>query len=406
MKSSISWSASLLTSRTLATASCALALIVTGCSQEKTVAAQPQQNQQSERPVPVDIITVALTQIPRTTSLTGRTHAFAEAEIRPQVSGIIEARLFEEGQTVKKGDPLYKIEDSEYRAALQSAKANLASAQASARSAVETEQRFKRLADMKAVSQEDYSTAKAAAEMAEAQIDVAKAAVASAEIDLRRTRIVAPISGRIGRSSITEGALVTASQTSSLARISQLDPIYLDMTASSNEVLDWKRQVARGEILTTGNTNTVEVSVLYQDGETYPYKGQLEFTEVNVDETAGTVIVRAKLPNPDDLLLPGMFLKAEFSAGVIDQAAFIPQKAVQRDARTNPFVYVVNEQGRATIRNITAEDTRDSNWIVTDGLENGDHVIVSGFQKVKDGTLVLERTGAMALTNTPTPSAN
>ena len=362
-----------------------LALTLAGCgghdeSGQANAAAQAQQ-----QALPVDVLTLSASQIPRTTKLTGRTHAFAEAEVRPQVTGIIQARLFEEGQSVEKGDPLYRIEDSEYRAALQSAQANLSSAEASARSARETEQRFKRLAEMRAVSQEDYNSARAAAEMADAQIGVAKAAVASAQIDLRRTTMQAPISGQIGRSSVTEGALVTANQTNSLAKISQLDPIYLDMTASSSELLDWKRQVAQGRVVTSEDGNTVMVKVRFQDGEVYPHQGELEFSEVNVDEAAGTVIVRAKIPNPDGLLLPGMFLQAEFDAGTINEAYLVPQKAVQRDARSNPFVYVVGENGAATMRQLTVDGNRDSNWIVTDGLSSGDQVIVSGFQRLKDG---------------------
>ncbi len=367
----------------------ALSLFLAGCSDQGAAEQQaagpaPQGAQQA---LPVDVMNLAAQQIPRITELTGRTHAYAEAEVRPQVTGIIEARLFTEGQYVEKGDPLYKIEDSEYRAALQSAQANLSSAKASARSAGETEDRFKRLSDLKAVSKEDYNSALAAAEVAEAQIGVAQAAVTTAQINLRRTEMKAPISGQIGRSSVTQGALVTANQTNSLARISQLDPIYLDMTASSSELLEWKRQVASGRIVTSEDSNAVPVTVRFQDGEVYPHEGELEFSEVNVDEAAGTVIVRAKVPNPEGLLLPGMFLQADFEAGAINEAFLVPQRAVQRDARSNPFVYVVND-GQAEMRQLTLEGNRGSNWVVTGGLESGEQVIVSGFSRLQDGLAV------------------
>lgn len=373
-----------------------LSLAVAGCSHEEAPA-QSRQMSQAQPAISVEVLTLEPSQIPRSINLTGRTHAFAEAEIRPQVSGIIQARLFQEGQTVEKGDQLYKIEDSEYVVALQSAKASLASAEASARSARETEQRFKRLADLKAVSQQDYADAKASAESAEAQIDVARAAVSSAQIDLKRTLVQAPISGRIGRSSVTEGALVTANQTTALAKISQLDPIYLDMTASVSDLIDWRRRVADGTIVTSSDNNGVAVTVFFQDDGEYPYQGELEFSEVNVDESAGTVIVRAKVPNPDNMLLPGMFLRAEFEAGFLDKAYLIPQKAVQRDAKSNPYVLIVGDDGVAAQRPVVLEGSLDSNWIVTSGLQPGEQVIVSGLQKVKAGVAVKPQQAASPL---------
>ena len=319
--------------------------------------------------------------------LPGRTTPFAQAEIRPQVTGLIQNRLFTEGEQVKAGQPLYQIDAAEYHAAVESAKAALARAEASAVTAQETARRFERLADINAVSQQSYDEAVAAAKQAAAEVGIQRAALERARIDLARTQVRAPIDGQIGRSSVTQGALVTANQATPLARILQLDPIYIDMTAASTEVLRWKQDVATGKIRTVGDTASVPVTVHFEDGTQYEHRGHIEFTEVSVDQEAGTVIVRAQVPNPDDLLLPGMFLKAEFAAGSYENVYLVPQRAVQRTPRGDAYVFVAKD-GVAEQRPIKIQESSDSNWIVTDGLSPGDAVIVEGLQSVRAGAPV------------------
>ena len=379
----------------IAAFSALMTLAACGGHEEGGGAAQPGQGQQP-RAVAVTAITVQEDSVPSVRELSGRARAYAEAEIRPQVTGLIEKRLFTEGEQVEEGQALYQIEDSEYQAAVDSARADLEGAEANAEAASETAERFKRLAEINAVSRQEYDEAVAAASRAEANIGIARAALRRAQIDLKRTTVRSPISGQIGRSNVTPGALVTANQATTLARVLQLDPIYVDLTASSNELLRWKRQVANGAILTTGDSTSVPVTVKFEDGEVYPYEGSVEFSEVNVDEAAGTVIVRAVVPNPDGLLLPGMFVKAEFSAGSLDSIFLLPQKVVQRNPRGEAFVYVVGEDGTATQRPVTMNGTHNSQWIVTSGLESGDRVISSGLQNLRGGETVNVRSGAEA----------
>ncbi len=342
---------------------------------------------QAERAIPVDVVKVELRQAPSIRELSGRATAYAEAEIRPQVTGLIQKRLFTEGQQVNAGDALYKIENSEYLAAYNSAKANLKSAESAAEIADETAKRYKSLVEINAISKQSYDEAAANARGAAAAIDVAKAALETARINLSRTTITAPISGQIGRSSVTPGALVTSNQAEALATIRQLDPIFVDMTASSASILQWKRQVSRGEIVTDENA-TVPVAIKYQDGETYAHKGQLEFSEVSVDEAAGTVIVRAVVPNPEGYILPGMFLRATFAAGNLDKVVAVPQRAVEFDAKGNPSVYVVSADSRATKRPVQLEGEQDGMWVVKGGLQPGEMLVVSGFQSVHEGVLL------------------
>ena len=363
----------------------ALALSACGSGESPDAAAEQQMQPQA---TPVETVSLNAVSVPSTRSLPARATAFAEAEIRPQVSGLIEKRLFTEGQQVKEGDALYQIDRSEYRAALESARASLARAEATAATAQETANRFQRLSEINAVSKQSYDEAVAAAKQAAAEVGIQKAALDRAQIDLARTTIKAPIDGQIGRSTVTQGALVTASQATMLARILQLDPIYIDMTASSSEVLRWRQDVAAGKIRTSGENAAVPVTVRLEDGSEYPIRGTLEFTEVSVDEAAGTVIVRAQVPNPDGLILPGTFLKAEFSAGTLDDVYRVPQGAVQRNARGEAFAFIVGDDGTAKQVMLDIQQADGSDWIVTGGLETGQELIVSGFQMLRAGAPV------------------
>jgi membrane fusion protein, multidrug efflux system len=340
----------------------------------------------------VEVMPVQPTSIGSVRTLPGRATPYAEAEIRPQVSGLIESRLFTEGEVVTEDQALYQIDADEYVAAVQSAEASLARAQATVGAATETARRFEHLANINAVSQQSYDEAVAAQKQAEADVGIQRAALQRARIDLARTKVRSPITGRIGRSAVTEGALVTANQATTLARVLQLDPIYVDMTASSAQVLRWKRDVSEGKIETLGPTSgrsaAVPVTLEFENGDEYPLSGQLEFSEVSVDQEAGTVIVRAQFPNPDNLILPGMFLKASFAAGTYNNVYAIPQRAVQRTPQGDGYVFVAGDDGTAIQKPLTIQEANGSNWIVTDGLSPGDRVIVSGFQNVRNGAPV------------------
>ena len=363
---------------------------VVACSPGNEGAQQSQQQTQPPQAVKVETITVSPERVQSVRELTGRARAFAEAEIRPQVTGLIQKRLFTEGQKVTAGEALYKIDPAEYQAEVQSAAASLEGAEANAAAARETAERFRRLSEINAVSRQDYDNAVAAAKQAEATIGINKAALQRARIDLERTTVRSPISGQIGRSTVTPGALVTANRSQSLARVLQLDPIYVDLTAPSSEVLRWKQEVASGNIMTanSGDETEIPVTIQLENGTTYPETGRLGFSEVNVDEAAGTVIVRAVVPNSDGLLLPGMFITASFSAGSYDGAYRVPQRAIQRTQRGEAYVYVIDDQNVAQEQPVTIRESRGTDWIISEGLTPGARVVVSGFQSLRAGTEV------------------
>ena len=339
-------------------------------------------------PMPVvETMTVRLTDVPNVIELSGRARAYAEAEIRPQVTGIISERLFKEGDTVKKGQALYQIDAAEYSAAVRSAEAALARAEASAAVAGETAARFERLAGINAVSQQEYDQAVASARQAEADIGIQKAALDRARIDLARTKISSPIEGRIGRSSVTQGALVTQNQADPLARVLQTNPIYVDLTVSSSRILSWRQQIAEGEIATT-EQNTIPVDIILADDTPYPLAGELEFSEVNVEESAGTVAVRVVVPNPEDLILPGMFVRAKFAAGYYENVATLPQSVVSRTPTGDASVMVVEEDGTVRQRVITVEQNTDNTWTVLTGLQGGEQVATANLQSIRDGMKV------------------
>lgn len=324
------------------------------------------------------------TTVPIVTQLPGRVNALRNAEVRPQISGVIQKRLFSEGALVRQGQPLYQIDPSLYRAAAAQAAANLASAQAQAQAAQTRANRYKPLAAEQAVAQQDYTDAVAQARAAQASIAQNRAALNTAQINLRFTTVPAPITGRIGRSLFTEGALVTLNQQDPLAVISQLDWVYVDIQQSSADILALRRNLAAGGALPGGAT----ARLILEDGSTYGYTGTIQFSEVTVNEATGTVTLRAKFPNPQGTLLPGMFVKAVFEQGAEQGAYLVPQPALLRDLGGDAFVYLVGKDGKAERRTVKAERTFGDSWVVTGGLRPGDKVISQGTANLKQGMKV------------------
>jgi membrane fusion protein (multidrug efflux system) len=332
----------------------------------------------------VGVLQLAPSTVRLTTELSGRTAAYQVAEVRPQVDGIVKSRLFTEGGDVKAGQALYQIDAAKYEADANSAKAALAKAQANLTTAALKAQRYGELAGIDAVSKQANDDAQAALKQAQADVASAQAALRTAQINLDYTRVNAPISGRIGRSSVTPGALVTANQATTLATIQQLDPIYVDVTQSSSELLRLQRALAAGQIKRSAQ-NQAKVKLLLEDGSAYPLDGKLEFSEVTVDASTGTVTLRATFPNPKHLLLPGMYVRAVVEEGESEQALLVPQKAVSRDAEGNATAMVLGDDGKVQARTLQAGRSVGDQWLVTAGLQAGDRVIVDGLQKVRPG---------------------
>jgi membrane fusion protein (multidrug efflux system) len=322
--------------------------------------------------------------VPLSVTLGGRTVAYETSEVRPQVTGLIQRRLFAEGAYVRAGQPLYQIDPSLYRAAANQASANLASARASAEAAVAKAARYKPLAEMEAVSKQEYTDAAAQARVARASVSQNSAALDTAQINLRHTTVPAPISGRIGRSLFTVGALVSSNQTDPLAVIQKLDPIYVDMQQSAADLTALRRALQNGSVA-PGSTS---VHLKMEDGSDYPFVGRVQFSEISVDPNTGSVTLRASFPNPQGLLLPGMFVKAVFDQAVQPNAYLIPQPALQRDFDGSAFVYLVGKDNKAMRRKIVADHTYGTNWVVTSGLATGDKVITQGLNNLKAGAKV------------------
>ncbi|MGY4024366.1 efflux RND transporter periplasmic adaptor subunit [Aeromonas rivuli] len=345
---------------------------------------------QAQAPMPptaVEVTTLHTGPLQLTTELTGRTAALRIAEVRPQVSGIVLKRLFTEGSDVKAGQLLYQIDPAVYQANVASAAANLAKAQANERSARLKAQRYGELVKVKAISRQEFDDADAAWKQQLAEIGAARAALQSAEINLDYTRITAPISGRIGRSAVTEGALVTAQQAAALTTIQQLDPMYVDVSQSTADLLRLKRQVEAGK-LTSGQADNTKVSFLLEDGSAYGESGELQFSDVSVDETTGMVTLRVIVPNPQQLLLPGMFMRATLKEGERSQGLLVPQTAVTRTPNGGATVMVVTPDNKVELRDIHISRIVGSNWVVESGLKAGERVIVAGLQKVRPGAEV------------------
>jgi membrane fusion protein, multidrug efflux system len=335
----------------------------------------------------VAVVTIQPKQEVITTELAGRTSANLVAEVRPQVSGIIQERLFTEGADVKAGQTLFKIDPATYWSALDNAKAALARSEANLSAIQLKADRLRELLAEKAVSQQDYDDAAAALKQIQADIQFGKANVDMARINLRYTSITAPISGRIGRSNITKGALVTAQQPTVLATIQRLDPMFVDVPQSTAEVLRLRRGLKEGRLDQSGE-NQKKVKLIMEDGTAYPFTGTLQFRDVTVDPTTGSVILRIVFPNPKAVLLPGMFVRAVVQEGVNKQAILIPQQAVSRDPRGNPFTLIVDAQSNVQIKMLTLDRAIGDQWLVSSGIAPGERVIIEGMQKVKPGAPV------------------
>jgi len=330
------------------------------------------------------VVTLRTETVPLTIELSGRTSAYETSDVRPQVSGVIQARLFTEGAVVKEGQTLYRIDPSLYRAALSQAQANLASAEAARISAVAKADRYKPLAAIEAVAKQDYTDAVAAADQAKASVAQYRATVETARINLRFTDVPAPISGRTGRSLFTTGALVTSGQTSALTTIQRLDPIFVDIQQSSADLLALRRQLADSGIVASSAAVTLEL----EDGHDYSATGRVEFAEAMVDPTTGTVTLRARFPNPSGVLLPGMYVRARLSQATARDAILAPQAGISRDAKGDASAFVVDGNNKAVRRTVVADRTVGDKWLVSKGLVAGDRLIVEGIGRFKSGQVV------------------
>jgi membrane fusion protein (multidrug efflux system) len=362
----------------LAAVACGLAL--TACQPPKAAPPAPP-------PPEVVVATVAAERVVLTAELPGRTSPYRIAEIRPQVNGLILKRLFTEGSDIKAGQELYQIDPAPFQTALNNAQAALGRSEASLPALTARAGRFRDLVGEKAVSQQSVDDASAALRQTEADIQFYQAALEHARINLGYTRVVAPIAGRIGSSMVTDGAIVTAYQPVPLATIQQLDPIYVDVPQSTGELLRLQRRLAEGRMTPDAVTRDA-VKLLLEDGTAYPQEGTLQFRDVSVDRSTGSVTLRMVFPNPQGVLLPGMFVRARVQEGVNENAILIPQPAVMRDPKGNAFAYVVDAQGTAQPRPLTLDRAIGSQWLVGAGLAPGDRVIVEGLQRIRPGTPV------------------
>ncbi len=335
----------------------------------------------------VAIVTIQPQSLVTTMELAGRTSANLVAEVRPQVGGIILKRLFTEGSDVKAGQALYQIDPATYQAALENAKAALSRSEANLPAVRLKAERVRELLADNAVSKQDYDDVAAALKQAEADSQYWRAAVETARINLKYTSISAPISGRIGRSSVTEGALVSAHQPLALATIQRLDPMYVDVPQSTAELMRLRRGLEEGRLERNGESQK-KVQLMLEDGTTYPWSGTLQFRDVTVDATTGSVILRVVFPNPQGVLLPGMFVRAVLQEGIWKQAILIPQQGVTRDPKGNPLTLIVDAEGKVQQRMLTLDRAIGNAWLVTEGLAAGERVIVEGVQKVKPGVSV------------------
>ncbi|WP_017346004.1 efflux RND transporter periplasmic adaptor subunit [Pantoea sp. A4] len=372
---------------------CAFVILnTTGCDNASSDTDQVQQAPE------VQVLTLATQAQSMSTELPGRTLAFRVAEVRPQVSGIIQKRAFVEGSDVVAGQTLYQIDSAPFTASFNSAKAAVAQAEANARLAQSTYHRYRQLSGSHYISQQDYDQAESTVAQTRAAVDVAKAAMENARINLAWSTITSPISGRIGSSSVTEGALVTSAQSDALATVQQLDPMYVDLTQSSQDFLSLKQELASGRL--KQRQGKVVVSVVMSDGSVYPHAGTLAFSDVTVDQTTGSITLRAIVPNPDHMLLPGMFVRARLDEGSNPSALLIPQQAVTRTPRGDATVMVVGSDNKVEIRLIQVAQAIGDKWLVAGGLHAGERVITSGVQRAQPGMTVKPITSSAPTTGT------
>lgn len=354
-------------------------LVLAGCSGEEA-------SQQGQMPPPaVTVAVLAEQSVTLTRELPGRTHPYRIAEVRPQVNGIVAEQLFTEGSVVEAGQPLYQLDNATYRADYESARASLRRAEAAVEIARLNANRVAELVETGAVSRQEYDNAMATLQQAEADVGVAKAAMASSKVRLDYARITAPIAGRIGKSSVTAGALVTANQTQALATVRQLDPIYIDLSQSANELLALRKALEAGTI---ESTDDYPVSILFEDGSVFEHEGRLAFSEVSVEPSTGSYLLRVVVPNPDHLLMPGMYVRAIVGRGVRDNAILVPQQGIQRDPKGNTYALIVGDSDTVEQRQVTVSRALGNQWLVESGLKAGERVVIEGVQKARPGAPV------------------
>ena len=358
------------------------AVLLAGCNSSAAPAGMPPAG-----PAEVGVVTLQAKPLTLTSELPGRTVSTVVAEVRPQVGGIVRERLFTEGAEVKAGQVLYRIDPATYQAAVDSAKAALAKARANVDTLRPKAARYQELAEIKAVAQQDTDDALAALRQAEADVASARAALDSAAINLAYTRVTAPVSGRIGKSAVTPGALVTAGQAAALATVQQMDPIYVDLTQSSADALRLRRAFEAGQIRQAGR-NQAAVTLILEDGSRYAREGRLQFTDITVNEGTGTVALRAVFPNPKGDLLPGMYVRALLDEGVTDSAVLVPQRGVSRNVKGEATALVVGAGNKVEQRVLSVGRPVGESWLVNDGLAAGEKVIVEGSQKVRPDAVV------------------
>lgn len=355
------------------------AIVLAACGQKQS--APPSQTPE------VGVVTVQPTAVPVVTELPGRTNAFLVAQVRARVDGIVLRREFTEGTIVKAGQRLYKIDPAPYIASLNNAKASLAKAQANLVTQNALAARYKVLVAANAVSKQDYDNAVSAQGQAQADVDAGKAAVDTAQINLGYTDVLSPITGQVGISQVTPGAYVQASQATLMSTVQTLDPMYVDLTQSSLDGLKLRREIQEGRLKASG-PNAAKVTLVLEDGRNYKEQGKLQFTDVTVDETTGSVTIRALFPNPDRVLLPGMFVRARIEEGVNESAFLVPQIGVQHDQKGQATVLVVNKDNKVELHPVQTSGVQGQDWIVDSGLNPGDRVIVEGTEKVRPGASV------------------
>jgi membrane fusion protein (multidrug efflux system) len=347
------------------------------------------------RPPPqVSVVTLKLQAVTLTRDLPGRVSAFLVAEVRPQVSGIVKRRLFTEGGTVKLGQPLYELDDAIYRAQYNSAHATLQKAQATQEAARLTANRAAEMVKIDAVSAQDNDNAVAALAQAQADVAAAQAALDSSAVNLAYAHIVSPISGRIGKSSITQGALVTAEQSAALATVQQLDPIYIDVNQSSSEWLQLKQDIDAGRV--QAGASGAPTKIVLENGAAYGTEGTLQFSDVTVDPSTGNFLLRVVVANPNQLLMPGMYVRAIVGEGIRPQGLLVPQRGITRDPKGGATALVVGQDGKVAVHEVKVSRTIGDQWVVEDGLTAGDRVIVEGLQKVQPGMPVTAAEAAPA----------
>ncbi len=384
--------------RTIAlSTACVIALFLPACGESRS------QEDAGDQPPQVGVVVLRSGPLDLTRELPGRTRAMRMADIRPQVSGIVHKRLFVEGQVVRAGQPLYQLDDATYRASYNSAQAALRKAEATLNAARLAARRSNELIRIQVISAQDHENAMLAEDLARAEVGVARSALESARVNLAYTTIVSPIAGRIGKSDVTEGSLVTANQDMPLALVQALDPIHVDVNQSSTSWLTLKQDMDSGRLRSSPDGATVSIQL--ENGARYPHPGQLQFSDVTVDPSTGNFMLRAVVPNPDLTLLPGMYVRAVIREGVLPHAVLAPQQAIALDADGKASAWVVLRDGKVERRSVRVSRTVADQWLVEDGLKADDRVIVEGVQKVEPGMQVQAVIMKPVPATTPAPVA-